>query len=111
MTAIPVFTLLVFAEGKSLTAWKQLEALDWLALCGESLAFILFQIFLFKAMQNQQAAKLQPFMFLMPAWQFVADVVLFSAVFNEWQVLGLVIVLSVFVVELIYIYFIKTEAK
>ena len=50
MAAIPIFTLLVFAQGGSLTAWKQLEAPDWLALRGESLAFILFQTFRFKAM-------------------------------------------------------------
>ena len=48
-------------------------------------------------------------MFLMPAWQFVADIILFSAVFNQWQIIGLAIVLSVFVVELIYIYFIKAD--
>ena len=45
---------------------------------------------------------MQPLQFLAPIYQLTADLALFAASFTMWQLVGLAIVCSVFLVELVY---------
>ena len=98
---IPVYIGLCFATGGDLSAWQDFDGVEWFCIMALSISVIMSQIFRFKAYQNEEASKLQPLQFLNPVYQLVGDLVIFSAAFNAWQLLGMAIVCAVFFVELI----------
>ena len=67
MAAVPFFLIIMLMQGESIHHFKTLEAPEWIAISLLAVTFILSQTFRFKGLQNQQASKLQPFMFLMPS--------------------------------------------
>ena len=101
-TGIFVMMGLCYATGGNLTAWKDFEAIEWICIVALSISVILSQTFRFKAVQYYQVSLLQPLSFLAPVYQLIADLALFSASFNMWQLVGLAIVCGVFFVELVY---------
>ena len=46
-----------------------------------------------------------------PVFQFIADTILFNAIFSTTQIIGIMLVISVYVVELIYNCFLANEQK
>ena len=100
--SIPVMIALCYVTGSDLSAWRDFEALEWFCIFALSVTVLMSQTFRFKALQNEQAAKLQPYQFLAPVYQLIADLAIFAASFSLWQIVGMTIVCSVFLVELIY---------
>jgi len=100
--AIPVMIGLCYASGGDLSAWRSFGFLEWFCLVGLSVSTIMSQTLRFKALQNEEAAKLQPLQFLNPVYQLVFDLAIFAAAFNAWQLTGMVIVCGVFLVELVF---------
>ena len=109
-TGIFVMMGLCYATGGNLTAWKDFEAIEWICIVALSISVILSQTLRFKALQYEQVSLLQPLAFLAPVYQLIADVALFSASFNLWQLVGISIVCGVFFVELVYNYCTKAKA-
>ena len=62
------------------------------------------QTFRYKALQNEKASALQPYNFLNPVWQLVADIIIFKADFTDMQLVGVGIVVAVYVFELVHYY-------
>ena len=75
-------TAIVFISGDDLKAWNAFDWFDWLMVGGLS-TFVLFsQTFRFKAYKEYETSKLQSLTFLIPMYQFVADLALFGATFT-----------------------------
>jgi len=108
--AIPLMIVLVYATGSDLSAWNDFGGLEWFCIVALSVSVIFSQTFRFKAVQNEEAAKLQPLNFLNPVYQLIGDLAIFSAAFNVWQLVGMAIVCLVFFVELV-ITWMCTEKK
>ena len=69
---------------------------------GLSVSTVLSQTTRYKGLQHWEATKLQPYQFINPVVQLVADIIIFDAKFSSMQMVGILIVVSVYVVELIY---------
>ena len=110
-TAIPVMIGFCYATGGDLSAWRDYGLLEWFCLVALSISVIFSQTFRFKALQNEEASKLMPLQFLTPVYQLIADLALFAAVFDVWQLVGLSIVCGVFFFELIYNYYKSPATK
>ena len=100
--AIPVMIGLCYATGGDMSAWCDFDAMQWVCIVVLSVTVIISQTFRFMAFQNEQAAKLQPLSFLSPVYHIIFDLTIFAAVFNIWQIIGMIIVCLVFFVELIF---------
>ena len=90
---------IVYISGDDLSPWKKFNWFDWLMTCGLSVFVLFSQTFRFKAYKEYETSKLQSLTFLIPLYQFVADITMFDATFNWIQILGLSIVIIVNVVD------------
>lgn len=72
----------VLISGDNLSLWKSFGWFDWLMTCGLSVFVLFSQTFRFKAFKEYETSKLQSLTFLIPLYQFVADITLFDATFN-----------------------------
>ena len=95
---------LVYAMGHDLSICWSFSVYDWLWVVGLSGSSICSQTFRYKALQSEKASALQPYNFLNPVWQLIADILIFSASFTNMQMLGVGIVVMVYVVELFHYY-------
>ena len=77
--AIPVMIIICYSMGSDLSSWRDFEALEWFCIFALSFTVIGSQTFRFKALQNEEASKLQPLNFLAPVYQLIADLALFAA--------------------------------
>ena len=66
--SIPIMIGLCYATGNDLSAWKDFDGLEWFCIFALSVTVILSQTFRFKALQNEEASKLQPLQFLAPVY-------------------------------------------
>jgi uncharacterized membrane protein len=67
-TAIPVMMGICYATGGNLTAWKDFEVVEWFCIVALSITVILSQTLRFKALQYEEASKLQPLGFMAPVY-------------------------------------------
>ena len=91
-------------SGGHFDTWGSFDLLDWLAIISLSTTVLLSQILRFKALQNHKASALQPWAFINPVYQFIADTLLFGNVFTFIQMVGLSIVVAVYAGKLVYNY-------
>ena len=94
--------LVIWMTSNNFSTWFSFEFKDWLALLGLSTCVLLSQTLRFKALQNHKASALQPWAFINPVYQFIADTFLFGNYFTVTQMLGFSIVVAVYLCKLVY---------
>ena len=97
-----VCLILCYSMGGDLSAWNQFDWIDWSLNIGLAFSVLISQTFRFKAYKACEASKLQSWTFLIPIYQFLFDMLIFKAEFTAIQLIGMVIVISVFIFDLVY---------
>ena len=74
--------LTIWMSSNNFSTWFSFKLKDWLALLGLSSSVLCSQTLRFKALQNHKASALQPWAFINPVYQFIADTFLFGNYFT-----------------------------
>lgn len=110
VSLLVIFLPACLLMGDNLNIITQFSFTDWFFMLMVCIGTIVSHSLRFMAIQRHTVSGLQPYTFLQPLQQFVTDVVLFERTFTVYQIMGMILLISIYLVQLFFLLLAKKKS-